>query len=191
MPSGIPVRSMGSFQEIPSFFEPTVPPPTMPILLTQTEIGKMRSSDKLLGQEEVGQRSVQQERSKVPFTPYPSRINKQINTDDSDSDSLSDLSSLSDSDLDDDDLISKPEGEAGRPGQGGYNLEEALSWPKKEYRQLKVTLLLHSLTFLTFLNRNMSKNLSRNTLYQTRTFLLNLLRLLPLLMLWYVLHARI
>ena len=35
-------------------------------------------------------------------------------------------------------LIPKPNGEAGRPGRGGYNVEESLGWPTKEYRQLKV-----------------------------------------------------
>jgi hypothetical protein len=51
-------------------------------------------------------------------------------------DSLSSLSSLTD--LDDDPLILKPEGEAGRPGRGGYNLEETLSWKRKDFVRLKV-----------------------------------------------------
>ncbi|KAF8882343.1 hypothetical protein CPB84DRAFT_1770996 [Gymnopilus junonius] len=34
-------------------------------------------------------------------------------------------------------LIPKPEGEAGRPGRGGYNLEQTLGWPKKEYEHIK------------------------------------------------------
>ena len=127
----IPAQSgEASFQEIPLFFEPSAPPPTLPILLAQTEIGKMQSSDKLLGQEELGtsfarRREHSKVRSTVRYSPYPSSSNKTnaVNS----ASSLSDLSSLS-SDSDDDDLISKPEGEAGRPGRGGYNLEEALDW---------------------------------------------------------------
>ena len=34
--------------------------------------------------------------------------------------------------------ISKPPGEPGRPGSGGYNINEAMSWPKKEYCLLQV-----------------------------------------------------
>jgi hypothetical protein len=41
-------------------------------------------------------------------------------------------------DTDADALIQKPEGEAGRPGRGGYNLEIAVGWNTKEYNQLKV-----------------------------------------------------
>lgn len=35
-------------------------------------------------------------------------------------------------------LIPKPHGEAGRPGRGGYNLQEALGWPNVDYSKLKV-----------------------------------------------------
>jgi hypothetical protein len=46
----------------------------------------------------------------------------------------------SDSDRTDDsgDKIPKPDGEAGRPGRGGYNLEVALGWSPKLYKKLKV-----------------------------------------------------
>ncbi|KAJ3833454.1 hypothetical protein F5878DRAFT_645937 [Lentinula raphanica] len=33
--------------------------------------------------------------------------------------------------------IPKPEGEAGRPGRGGYNLEATLNWPKKRFKEVK------------------------------------------------------
>jgi hypothetical protein len=144
-----------SFQEIPPFFEPGAPPFALPIALAQTEIGKMQASDKLLAQEELPS-SIRRDRSKVRFNPYPSqsikRTKKPVSAQ-SDSDSLSDLSSLtSDSDDEDDedeDLIPKPEGEAGRPGRGGYNLEKALGWPRDEYRRLKVRLLHDCSRFLT------------------------------------------
>jgi hypothetical protein len=41
-------------------------------------------------------------------------------------------------DLDPDVFIQKPEGEAGRPGRGRYNLEVAVGWSSKEYNQLRV-----------------------------------------------------
>lgn len=35
-------------------------------------------------------------------------------------------------------LIPKPEGEAGRPGRGGYTLSQSLGWKTKEYRRFTV-----------------------------------------------------
>lgn len=35
-------------------------------------------------------------------------------------------------------LISKPDGEPGRPGRGGYNIEEVLEWQPKTFKKLKV-----------------------------------------------------
>ncbi|KAG2335429.1 hypothetical protein BDR05DRAFT_954080 [Suillus weaverae] len=45
----------------------------------------------------------------------------------------SSLSSLSSKDS----KILKPEGEAGRPGRGGYNLEKALNWDVNRFKSLK------------------------------------------------------
>ena len=144
----------------------------------------MYAPDKLLAQEELGTNPVRRERSKVRFSPYPSRNTKQS------AESDSELSALTDSDSEDDEneLISKPKGEAGRPGRGGYNVEEALGWPGKEYRQLKVCYFSSHdpLEFLTFSNRNMSRSSSMSNLRQTRTLLLNLLLLLCLFDAWYV-----
>jgi hypothetical protein len=50
----------------------------------------------------------------------------------------SSANSDADIDADVDALIQKPEGEAGRPGRGGYNLEVAVGWSAKEYNELKV-----------------------------------------------------
>jgi hypothetical protein len=155
-----------SFQEIPPFFEPGAPPFTLPIPLAQTELGNMQASDKLLAQEELPS-SMRPGGSKVRFNPYPSQRTKQTKkpvSAEAVSDSSSDLSSLTDSDSEDEEdeaLIPKPEGEAGRPGRGGYNVENALGWPGNEYRRLKVRLLHDdSSTFLTFSNRNVSRSLS-------------------------------
>lgn len=58
--------------------------------------------------------------------------------DSSDTDSSSVLSTSTDTD--DDDKIPKPDGEPGRPGRGGYNLERAINWPAKEYKKLKASI---------------------------------------------------
>jgi hypothetical protein len=49
----------------------------------------------------------------------------------------------------DDELILKPEGEVGRPGRGGYNLQDVLSWPDMDYKRLKVILWQSCLLILT------------------------------------------
>lgn len=41
---------------------------------------------------------------------------------------------------DDERTVQKPEGEARRPGRGGYNLERELKWSKKDFTQVKVGL---------------------------------------------------
>ena len=38
--------------------------------------------------------------------------------------------------------IPKPEGEPGRPGRGGYNLERAIDWPVKDYKNTGSGMLL-------------------------------------------------
>jgi hypothetical protein len=40
-------------------------------------------------------------------------------------------------------LIPKPPGEAGRPHSGGFNLKEALAWPKPTYQKIEVSRLIH------------------------------------------------
>ncbi|KAI6111142.1 hypothetical protein F5141DRAFT_1214658 [Pisolithus sp. B1] len=50
--------------------------------------------------------------------------------------SESSLSTL-ESELGGNDKISKPSGEAGRPGRGGYNLEEQLGWGDDGFKSLK------------------------------------------------------
>lgn len=46
------------------------------------------------------------------------------------------LSELSDSEPG---LITKPDGEPGRPKRGGYNIKDALGWPVKDYTKLQVS----------------------------------------------------
>jgi hypothetical protein len=129
--------------EVPHFFKSVVPPPTLPILIAQTEIGYNQAPPKPLALEELGPGAAR--RHLTATGPYPYHKSAPHNStnviSDSGSSSGSDSSIDSDSDNDDIDgvqLIPKPTGEAGRPGRGGYNLEESLGWPAKEYRQLKV-----------------------------------------------------
>jgi len=126
--------------EVPHFFKSVVPPPTLPILIAQTEIGYNQAPPKLLALEELGPGAARRQTGPYPY--HKSAPHNSTNViSDSGSSSGSDSSIDSDSDNDDIDgvqLIPKPTGEAGRPGRGGYNLEESLGWPAKEYRQLKV-----------------------------------------------------
>lgn len=136
-----------SLTPIPPFFEPGAPPPTLPILIAQTEVGCAGSPTKLLAQEELGSGPTiaRSAHSSARHTPYHKlkRAVKPHHNDPvcSDGDtSDSELTSLiSDLESDDSPLIPKPEGEAGRPGRGGYNLEEALKWDHKKYLKVKVS----------------------------------------------------
>lgn len=145
--------------EISPFFEPGAPPPTLPILIAQTEIGNAPTPGKLVAQEEIGSGPtvgrlpypkrhtspshfpLRSSTPKLKFTsksPITTSKSVSLDVESMHSDSESSLSSLSDSESDHDLLIPKPEGEAGRPGRGGYNLENTLGWEGKDYRKMKV-----------------------------------------------------
>jgi len=139
--------STPSLLTIPPFYEPGAPPPTLPILIAQTEVGNIERPDKLLAQEELGTGPVRKHSSNSAhrFSPYqPSKYSPSSSTPklrdltpgtDSDDGSESDSSASATSE---DHLIPKPDGEAGRPGRGGYNLEVALGWEHKKYCRIKV-----------------------------------------------------
>ena len=124
---------------IPPYYEPGAPPPTLPILVAQTEVGNIERPDKLLAQEELGTGPASKGTSHR-FTPFPNIRSRSLTpkrrdvTSGTESDSVSE----SDSDTSEDNLIPKPDGEAGRPGRGGYNLENALRWEHKKYCRVKV-----------------------------------------------------
>ena len=143
--------STPSLLTIPPFYEPGAPPPTLPILIAQTEVGNIERPDKLLAQEDLGTGPARKHtKTSHRFAPYPnaasrcqpskhSRSSTQKHRDvtpatESDGDSDSDSGSATSEEP----LIPKPDGEAGRPGRGGYNLEEALGWEHKKYRRIKV-----------------------------------------------------
>jgi hypothetical protein len=155
-----------SFIDISPFFTPGAPPPTLPIPIAQTEIGRILSPGKLLAEEQIGPKSKARRNIGARFSPYqkakvtrferhrsqtPAKTSCAAIASDAESKGSSDESSSDDDDYDDDDdgdgeddddgdnkLIPKPEGEAGRPGRGGYNLEDKLGWRRKEFQQIKV-----------------------------------------------------
>ena len=139
------------FQEIPPFFKPGTPPLARSTVLAQTEIRKMHVPDKLLAQKELGPNPIPHERFQVHFSLYPFKNNKQ-NKKIVSAESESKLSLLTsdDSGDDEDNLISKPEGEASWPGHGGHNLKDALCWPGKDYQRLKVSYFMVLMIFSNF-----------------------------------------
>jgi hypothetical protein len=166
------ITASASMIEISPYFEPGAPPPTLPILIAQTEIGNAQTPGKLVAQEEIGSGPTVARlpypkrhttpshfplRSSTPKLKFTSKSSKRPNTtsvslDESvNSESESSLSSLSDSESDDELLIPKPKGEAGRPGRGGYNLENTLGWEGKDYRKMKVISTCYLLILLTTL----------------------------------------
>ena len=166
------ITASASMIEISPYFEPGAPPPTLPILIAQTEIGNAQTPGKLVAQEEIGSGPTVARlpypkrhttpshfplRSSTPKLKFTSKSSKRPNTtsvslDESvNSESESSLSSLSDSESDDELLIPKPKGEAGRPGRGGYNLENTLGWEGKDYQKMKVIFTCYLLILLTTL----------------------------------------
>jgi hypothetical protein len=79
-------------------------------------------------------------------TPIHVRISREPSNAGGSSDSSSNKSSPEPLDSDsgceasdsDDGLIRQPKGEPGRPGRGGYNLQDAVGWSSLEYKRLKV-----------------------------------------------------
>jgi len=126
-----------SLTTIPPFFELM-----LPILIVQTEVGAVDIPVKLLVQEEIGSGPtvILSSRSMTHYTPYPKSSPKQhlynhqpkptsdnpasLENNVTDSKLMSDTNSDTESNASQ--LIPKPDGEAGQPGQGGYNFEEAL-----------------------------------------------------------------
>ena len=144
---------MAFFSVITPFFKPSAPPPTLPIPLAQTELGTLTCiPGKVLAQEEISRLHSRADVSSAPAVnlqhpPYMKPILQRSNclkptTKPTalparyESPSTSSESSSEESDSDDE-QIPKPSGEAGRPGHGGYNLEDALDWDPKDFAKLK------------------------------------------------------
>jgi hypothetical protein len=121
------------FSSIKSVFvNPSTSLPPLLQLTAHTSVFLGRPPITLLCHEEIPAFSKQQYES----------IQESTNPTHPSNESLSDLTDLEERDdleVTDDEanIIPKPTGEAGRPGRGGYNLEEALDWDKALYRRLK------------------------------------------------------
>jgi hypothetical protein len=153
---------MAFFSVIAPFFEPSTPPPTLPIPLAQTELGTLTCTpNKVLAQEEIshfhlGSRADMSSAPAVDLQhpPYvkpimhcgnclkpttkPTALPARYKSPSTSSELPSEESDS------DDEQIPKPSGKAGRPGRGGYNLEDALDWDPKDFAKLKV--FIHSST---------------------------------------------
>jgi hypothetical protein len=63
--------STPSLLTIPPFYEPGAPPPTLPILIAQTEVGNIERPGKLLAQEDLGTGPARKyTKSSHRFSPY-------------------------------------------------------------------------------------------------------------------------
>lgn len=159
------VMSSISLQKIPPYFEPSSPPPILPIIIAQTEIG-ISEPCKVLAQEEIGvgpsstclaSRLTQIRDHRSPrLASSVAKVAAIINARESEprdgnlSESESELTELESEDSPPLPLIPKPQGEAGRPGRGGYNLQQVLGWHKMEYERVKVHMPPSSRYMLTF-----------------------------------------
>ncbi|OBZ69754.1 hypothetical protein A0H81_10353 [Grifola frondosa] len=140
------------------YFDPGAPPPPIPLLTSQTDLYSTVHQTSLLAEEELlpaddsTSRRRSYHRSAVHF-PYkkpdklkfPSKTkngsipadvaSESSATSDTSPESSSDESQSSESE---EDQIRKPDGEAGRPRSGGYNLESELKWHPSDFKKLKV-----------------------------------------------------
>lgn len=84
------------------------------------------------------------------------------------------MSSLTELDSEDGDVIPKPDGEAGRPGRGGYNLEKILGWQKKDFQLVKVLdvviyFRIMFIFFQTFVKSLIEKHLDETKSYSNQS----------------------
>lgn len=145
---------------VPAFYEPEGPPKPLPLLTYHTEMFCPTSSHLSISPHEemafstltlrgrprvsrdfatMSSRSITHMRSRSP-TP---KVSKSVSfsaeqipqkNDPENMSTYSSLSSMQSGEL----KIPKPEGEAGRPGRGGYNLETALHWDASRFKKFKV-----------------------------------------------------
>lgn len=132
-------------------YKPGAPPPPLFLLTSQMDVSyNPFHSGTLTAHEELPTNSpkrhnsvpaIPRSSSAVRFHSLPPRQTDSI-PEDLES-ALTELTSDSGSDSDSDELegirkISKPQGEAGRPGRGGYTLQVALGWDAKNHKKLSV-----------------------------------------------------
>lgn len=141
---------MATHTQVSPFFEPGAPPPALRLLTTETEFLPNTSiSSTILTQDLPAKRAntkvqdtITTYRRKTPVVSFRS-VSPASTHSSSVSEASDSLGNSTNSDSGSDDgLIPKPDGEAGRPSRGGYNLELELSWDVKRFRALKVKYLL-------------------------------------------------
>lgn len=130
------------------FFNPGMPPPPLPVLTSHTDLHSLPvATATILSHEELPRPESTGVRTTIKRSGSKRvRVNMVSNSDDdapSNSDHMPQASDggVSDSASDgapEGPKIAKPVGEAGRPGRGGYNLQDALGWRTNDYRSLKV-----------------------------------------------------
>lgn len=129
------------------FFEPSAPTSTVPLLTAHTELRKGLKPSLIAQELPLKHKSVRFNTAAAGSAP-PSPILSLHTSTNSDTSSSFDENEDCDGVTTDEDeppednLIPKPEGENGRPGRGGYNLEVALGWDSKTFRKLKARALL-------------------------------------------------
>lgn len=111
--------------------EPGAPPVALPIPIAHTVLRNELSTP--LAHEELrrpNQKTKSNTVAKHPalFFRSPSPCSVASSSEISDAETDSEMESL----------VKKPDGEAGRPGRGGYNLEDAVCLATKDYNHLKV-----------------------------------------------------
>jgi hypothetical protein len=142
-----------ALKTIPPFFDRQItPPPSIPLLTSQTDVLYYAPHPvRLLSQEGIEitpQKPTTLRRQQAYFRPAGSRSesythiyptlppgSRTVRFDARERSPSSNLSSVDD----DDGKVDKPAGEFGRPGSGGYSLGPAtLGWGKTEFEQLRV-----------------------------------------------------
>ncbi|PIL28286.1 hypothetical protein GSI_09574 [Ganoderma sinense ZZ0214-1] len=138
---------------IPVWYEPASPPTPHPLLASETDIPDLCFDVEPLCREEVdmAKRSAARVRTlktvpvravtldvlrSSPEEDHPP-LDVTDSVTDSDSDSTDSSESASESQDDADMKIPKPSGEVGRPGRGGYSLEQVLNWNPRRMSEFK------------------------------------------------------
>ncbi len=128
------------FESVRFFYEPGTPPPPLPLLTSECSLAlELAEPSSLLADEELLHLGVQTSfktfHKDVPVsTTYPIIPGESLTTETSRSASL-------------EMPIPKPDGEAGRPGRGGYNVRNVLlqqGWDGKEFIRLRVSIQLET-----------------------------------------------
>jgi hypothetical protein len=124
---------MDSSEPAPLYFQPGTPPPPLPMLTAHTNLGRISlDTPTILAHKDIvdkliGSMAVRRGQTRPDVKPYSKLVIVLACDDDPSLDGRSaspDNSSSSDLSDDSQEKITKPDGELGRPGRGGYNLEQ-------------------------------------------------------------------